>query len=224
MSMHELKHLYIEKLRRKYELSERDYDVLYKFSHSFDDELRWEAAELLCDHYTPKAEKVLRRMTYDRCYIVRLNAVDSLCIGKSKKTLKRLYILTKSRDELIRMYAYQSTNDIIGNRNIREEKRRYLKWIQGGVLESDSSDKVKLVMYGELYKMGFLKYLVRFNEIVKRMIKEKDNKEVWLILNILKSIMDDTVYDYETIMKIVRSLRSIANSKQIEKIEKLLLD
>lgn len=222
--MHELKHLYIEKLRRKYELSERDYDVLYKFSHSFDDELRWEAAELLCDHYTPKAEKVLRRMTYDRCYIVRLNAVDSLCIGKSKKTLKRLYILTKSRDELIRMYAYQSTNDIIGNRNIREEKRRYLKWIQGGVLESDSSDKVKLVMYGELYKMGFLKYLVRFNEIVKRMIKEKDNKEVWLILNILKSIMDDTVYDYETIMKIVRSLRSIANSKQIEKIERLLLN
>ena len=222
--MHELKHLYIEKLRRKYELSERDYDVLYKFSHSFDDELRWEAAELLCDHYTPKAEKVLRRMTYDRCYIVRLNAVDSLCIGKSKKTLKRLYILTKSRDELIRMYAYQSTNDIIGNRNIREEKRRYLKWIQGGVLESDSSDKVKLVMYGELYKMGFLKYLVRFNEIVKRMIKEKDNKEVWLILNILKSIMDDTVYDYETIMKIVRSLRGIANSKQIEKIERLLLN
>lgn len=53
--MHELKHLYIEKLRRKYELSERDYDVLYKFSHNFDDELRWEAAELLCDHYTPKA-------------------------------------------------------------------------------------------------------------------------------------------------------------------------
>lgn len=109
--MHELKYLYVEKLRRKYELSEKDYKVLYRFSHSIDNELRWEAAELLCDHYTPKAEKVLRRMTYDRCYIVRLNAVDSLCIGKDKKTLKRLYVLTKSRDELIRMWTYVNTLD-----------------------------------------------------------------------------------------------------------------
>lgn len=221
--MHELKYLYVEKLRRKYELSEKDYKVLYRFSHSIDNELRWEAAELLCDHYTPKAEKVLRRMTYDRCYIVRLNAVDSLCIGKDKKTLKRLYVLTKSRDELIRMYAYQSTNDIIRNRNIREETSRYLKWIQGGVLEKDFSDKVRIAMYGELYKMGFREYLVRFDVIVKKKIREEDNREVWLILNILKDIMDEADYDYNAIMEIAGSLRSIANPKQLQKIEKLLL-
>lgn len=223
ISMYELKHLYVEKLCRKYKLSKRDYDVLYKFSHSFDDELRWEAAELLCDHYTPKAEKVLRRMTYDRCYIVRLNAVDSLCIGKTKKTLRRLYMLTKSRDELIRMYAYQSTNDIIINRNIRKEKNRYLRWIQSGVIENDPSDKVKLVMYGEFYKMGLQKYLAQFDEIVKKKIKAKDNREVWLILNILKNIIDTADYDYEAIMKIIESLGEIANPKQLEKIEKLLL-
>lgn len=221
--MYEFKHLYVEKLRRKYELSEKDYKVLYRFSHSIDNELRWEAAELLCDHYTPKAEKVLRRMTYDRCYIVRLNAVDSLCIGKAKKTLRRLYILTKSKDELLRMYAYQSTNDIIRNRNIREEISRYLKWIQGGVLEKDSSDKVKLVMYGEFYKMGFGEYLSRFNEIVKKKIRKKENREVWLILNILKSIMDDADYDYKAVMEILGSLRCIANPKQLQKIEKLML-
>lgn len=221
--MYELKYLYIEKLRRKYELSKKDYDILYKFSRSINNELRWEAAELLCDHYTPKAERVLRRMTYDKCYIVRLNAIDSLCIGKSKKTLRRLYMLTRSKDELIRMYAYQSTNDVIKNRDVCEEKRRYLQWIQGGVIEKDSSDKIKLVMYGEFYKIGFRKYLVQFDEIVKREIKEKDNGEVWLILNILKSIMDDADYDYEAIMEIISSLRSIANSKQLEKIERLLL-
>lgn len=221
--MYELKYLYVEKLRRKCELSENDYKVLYRFSHSLDNELRWEAAELLCDHYTPKAEKVLRRMTYDRCYIVRLNAVDSLCIGKSKKTLRRLYMLTKSKDELIRMYAYQSSNDIIRNRNIREETSRYLRWIQGGVLEKDSSDKVKLAMYGELYKMGFGKYLARFDTIVKKQIEWKDNSEVWLILNILEDIMDDADYDYNVIMEIIGSLRCIANPKQLQKIEKLLL-
>lgn len=219
--MYELKYLYIEKLRRKYELSEEDYKVLYKFSHSIDNELRWETAELLCDHYTPTAERILRRMTYDRCYTVRLNAVDSLCIGKSKKTLKRLYMLTKSRNELIRMYAYQSTNDIIINRNIKEEKRRYLKWIQSGVIDNDSCDKIRLVMYGEFYKMGFQEYLVRFDKIIKKMIREKDNGEVWLILNILKNIMDDTDYDYDAVIKIINSLRSIANRKQLEKVERL---
>ena len=57
--MYEFKHLYVERLRRKYELSEKDYKVLYRFSHSIDNELRWEAAELLCDHYTPKAENIV---------------------------------------------------------------------------------------------------------------------------------------------------------------------
>ncbi len=132
-------------------------------------------------------------------------------------------MLTKSKDELLRMYAYQSTNDIIGNRNIREETSRYLRWIQGGVLEKDSSDKVRLAMYGEFYKMGFGEYLSRFNEIVKKKIRKKENREVWLILNILKSIMDDSDYDYNAIMEILGSLRCIANPKQLQKIEKLML-
>ena len=121
------------------------------------------------------------------------------------------------------MYAYQSTNDIIRNRNIREETSRYLKWIQGGVLEKDFSDKVRIAMYGELYKMGFREYLVRFDVIVKKKIREEDNREVWLILNILKDIMDEADYDYNAIMEIAGSLRSIANPKQLQKIEKLLL-
>lgn len=91
------------------------------------------------------------------------------------------------------------------------------------MIENDPSDKVKLVMYGEFYKMGLQKYLAQFDEIVKKKIKAKDNREVWLILNILKNIIDTADYDYEAIMKIIESLREIANPKQLEKIEKLLL-
>ena len=33
--------------------------------------------------------------------------------------------------------------------------------------------------------------------------------------------MDDADYDYDAVMKIINSLRSIANRKQLEKVERL---
>lgn len=216
------KRFLLENMQKKDELSARDYEILYRYSYDLSYELRSDVAELLCDHYTPKAEKILRRMTYDCHYIVRLNAIDSLCIGRSKKTLKRLYMLTKSKDELIRMYAYMSYNDIIRNRNVRGEKREYTEWVQKAI-KKDSSDKVKLAMYGELYKQRVDNSFNRFSQVVKKVIKEKNVKEVWLILNVLEDIMDSRDYDYDKAIKILKSLRSIANPKQLKKLNKMLL-
>lgn len=211
----------MENMRGKSELSEKDYKYLYRYSHDLNYWTRFEVAELLCNHYTPEAERVLRRLTYDLHYIVRLNAIDSLCIGRTKKSLKRLYRLTKSRDELIRMYAYMSTNDIINNRNIASEKQSYLMWVQSAI-RKDPSNKVRISMYGELYKMGIKKAFAQLEKEVKILVEKQETGEVWLVLNVLEGVIEGSVYSYEKLLDMLNMLRRISNQKQLEKIDRMI--
>lgn len=215
------KRSFIEYARGKDKLSERDYKILYRYSYDLDYWLRCDVAELLCDHYTLKAEEVLRRLTYDLSYIVKLNAIDSLCIGRSERTLRRLYILTKSKDELIRMYAYMSYNDVVKNRNNLRENQSYIMWVQNAV-RRDPSDKVKLSMYGELYKSGIQSAFSQFEKAVEKIVKERKVNEVWLAINVLEEISESGGCEGERITEILESLRGIANQKQTERIEKIL--
>lgn len=72
---------------RKAPLSLEDVSVLVAFAKSKNEPIRSWAAELLVNRYTEQSEEILYHMTYDRCDIVRINAEDSLCIGKQLESL-----------------------------------------------------------------------------------------------------------------------------------------
>ena len=70
--------------------------------------IRSEAASGLVYRYTPESEDVLLQMTYDKNMLVRVEAVDTLCIGHKVDTLKRLEELFQGTNYLTRGYSIAS--------------------------------------------------------------------------------------------------------------------
>lgn len=210
---------YISKLQKKDRLSEKDCIVLCRYAHDVNTELRTDVAELLCDHYSSKVEKTLIRMTYDPAFIVKINAIDSLCIGKSEKALKRLYVLSKSHNELIRAYAVMSSADIITNRAIKEESRKFLAWLQG-FIKQEKSNCVKIMLLEILYKNGDKRSLNQMIDIITREVNESESKNVWLIINVLDEILDKENYD--EIIEVLKVLLKHANMEQKKRIIEII--
>lgn len=212
---------YISKLQKKDRLSEKDCIALCKYAHDVSTELRTDVAELLCDHYSSKVEKTLIRMTYDPTFIVKINAIDSLCIGKSEKALKRLYVLSKSYNELIRAYAVMSSADIIANRGIKEENRKFLVWLQR-FIKQEKSNCVKIMLLEILYKNGDKQSLNQMIDIITKEVNEGESRNVWLIINVLDEILDKENCDevVEFLIVLLKYVNTEQKKRIIEMIQK----
>lgn len=208
----------IQSMFSKKHLSEEDYKYLYVYSVYPDSDIRIDVAQLLCDRYSVRAEKVLLRMTYDIDETVKLNVVDSLSMGKRKRTLKRLSRLTKSKNDLLRAYAHMSYCNVIVNRNIKMEKRNYIKWVMESLLKEES-DIVKLMLESELYIHGMKSYFKNIEKIIRQEMLIGFTENIWLILNILEEIYDEN--NYQRIQKLLYLIEEKANLKQKERIKEL---
>ena len=59
----------------------------------------WTAAEILVGWYTPENERLLYNLTYDKAELVCVDATDSLCIGRTRRSLSRLRDLMVDKAE-----------------------------------------------------------------------------------------------------------------------------
>lgn len=164
--------------------------VLHFLSLFPDSEVRCDVAELLCSNYSLWNEVTLIRMTFDRDELVRLNAIDSLCIGKTKLALRRLLRLSYSKNELIRAYCYLSIIDVLNNRNKTYEKRSYFHYIIKR-LKMERSDKVLLMVNSSLYVSGVKSCITAIIKVIKKQINT-DMKDYFLIMNVIDEILDNS--------------------------------
>ncbi len=99
----------IEELNDKYLiLNEKEMKFLRKCLKSRKQDVRWTAAEILVGWYTPENERLLYNLTYDKAELVCVDATDSLCIGRTRRSLSRLRDLMEDKRTLVRGYAVAS--------------------------------------------------------------------------------------------------------------------
>ena len=129
-------------MRRKVDLNElkEEYLILNKKemryvrkgakSRNWDD--RDVVAEILAGWYTAENERLLYNLTFDKHEMVCVDAVDSLCIGRTRRSLNRLRELMQDRRILVRGYAVRSFFDVWVNCFSwnRRSMKAYLRFVE----------------------------------------------------------------------------------------------
>ncbi len=172
-------------------ISAEDVRNLVSFAKSKNELIRSWAAELLVNRYTEQSEEILYHLTYDRCDIVRLDAVDSLCIGKQLKSLQRLEYLFEDSDYLIRGYAVLSHYDVTVNiygENYNADNR-YIDLMKG-LLASEESAWVKVCIFNNLYLCGYEPGLDKIADILDEAAGDSDFEVVWCVLHTMDDLLD----------------------------------
>ena len=92
----------------------------------------WTAAEILVGWYTPENERLLYNLTYDKAELVCVDATDSLCIGRTRRSLSRLRDLMEDKRSRVRGYAVLSFFQVWVNCFSWNEKsmRAYLRFAE----------------------------------------------------------------------------------------------
>lgn len=160
---------------------------LYTLSKSKNLYFRTKAAELLVDHHTNKSEDILYHMTFDREYVVTLNAVDSLCIGKTLKSLQRLDALVSDEDYMIRGYAVMSYCDVYLNMYGQIEENVLNKLRSG--LSEEANDWTRAIILEMLYLYDSEEYLDNLLSLLYKCVEKQEYEAVWCIINIFAEIV-----------------------------------
>lgn len=106
---------------------------MYRMSQDKNPIIRWTLAKALVNRYTAESEEILRNMADDKNRLVRINAIDSLCIGREKETLELLKErMKRNYSKMESGYAVYSYFDVYVNRYgyNRESMRRYLEEVK----------------------------------------------------------------------------------------------
>lgn len=180
----------------------------------------WEkVTEELCSYEERWAERILRRMTYDLNWIVKINAVESLGTGQELKSLRRLKKLTNSKDELIRTYAYVSLIDVVMNRAHDSEIEGMLYWLKRRY-RRENSELMKLFVVPALYGYGYEEAFIEFQKLVNRNLKMENiykNDYTWRMIHALEYMSNDT--NHRQIEEELRRIKPFLNNVQKNYIE-----
>ena len=182
-------------------------------------DFREKVTEELCSYEERWAERILRRMTYDLNWIVKINAVESLSTGRELKSLRRLKKLTNSKDELIRTYAYVSLIDVVMNRAYDSEIAGMLRWLKRRY-RHESSELVKLFVVPALYGYGYEEAFIEFQKLVDRNLKMENickNDYTWRMIHALEYMSNDT--NHRQIEEELRKIKPFLNNVQKNYIE-----
>lgn len=188
-------------------------------SFHWNPDIREKVTEELCSYEERWAERILRRMTYDLNWIVKINAVESLGIGRELKSLRRLKKLTNSKDELIRTYAYVSLIDVVMNRAHDSEIEGMLYWLKRRY-RRENSDLVKLFVVPALYGYGYEEAFIEFQKLVNRNLKMENiykNDYTWRMIHALEYMSNDT--NHRQIEEELRKIKPFLNNVQKNYIE-----
>ena len=103
--------------------------LIQRLCHDKNTIVRSSVAIALVQRYDPGSEKILLDMTYDKNSLVRIEAVDTLCIGRCTCTLERLKELFQDPNYMIRGYAVVSYFNVWINcyGYTKESMRDYIK-------------------------------------------------------------------------------------------------
>ena len=166
-------------------------DKLCNLAYSRNAEIRKKVASLLVDQYSERNETVLYHLTFDKEDIVKLEAVDSLCIGKTEMSLQRLKKLCRDDDYYVRYFAIQSFCDVFTriHGQTAEAKQILITFLQKLIIEEEAG-LVRLAIYKGLFLCGDSDASAKIVSLLVDAMKKNDNRFISPALNILCEMTD----------------------------------
>lgn len=182
---------YILKVEYCEEFSDAQLDKLCNLAYSQNAEIRSKVASLLVDQYSERSETVLYHLTFDKEDIVKLEAVDSLCIGKTEMSLQRLKKLCRDDDYYVRYFAIQSFCDVFTriHGQTAETKQILITFLQKLMIEEEAG-LVRLAIYKGLFLCGDSDASAKIVSLLVDAMKKSDNRFISPALNILREMTD----------------------------------
>ena len=175
---------------------------MYRMEKDKNPVIRWSMAKALVNRYAPESEKVLRRMACDKNRMVRVEALDSLRIGREEETLWFLKEkMGNASGRMERGYAAGSYFDVWVNcyGYHRESMRKYLESIE------------------EFYKKEDNLWVSVSYERNRYLAGEKDALE-----NLVATLADESIEDYHVRYAVLNILREIKNTFCMDGIKNVL--
>lgn len=173
---------------------EDDIRYLRQLAKAKNSEIRSKVAELLSTCEQEFAEAILFKMTYDKNEIVRADAVDSLGIGKSQQSFRRLrHLMECDRSELVQFHAVLSYVDVFWNMDQVSVTEEALIEELEFLLKKEELDHVKLSYYEALYNLGRTMYLDDLLCLLQDASKANNGTLVWHALHSLENILNDNL-------------------------------
>lgn len=185
-------------IKKEYIPSEKELEMVYRLSRDRSSEIRELVPPVVRQRYSPINEEILRHMTYDKDFFVRLNAVEFLHIGRTVESMKRLEALLSDEDYLMRFYTVYPHFSLWMNIDnySQDSKDRYLEMIQK-FYESEQDDLVRIAYDEEMYLAG-------------------DESKLNHLLETLDKEIGSIGYPVKTqVMNALETIRNLKNEKQI---------
>lgn len=190
--------------------------TIQRLSQDKNSEIRQELASWLVLFDNEEIEDVLYQMLFDKNGMVRLAAVDSICMGRQEKTIEKVKTMMGGQGYLIRAYAVLTMFDLITNRYGRNEDavKRYEE-IVAPYYQVEKNERVLIDYYQNQFHMDNEKGLEMLGKSYMHAVDEGDAGLVWPLLHIFRDIknsnnekkIDDILnYRMEHILPVQREL------------------
>ena len=186
-------------------LNEKEMRYVRKGVKSRNWDIRNVTAKILAGWYTVENEQLLYNLSFDKEEMVCVNAVDSLCIGRTRRTLNRLRELMQDKRTLVRGYAVESFFDVWVNCfswNHRSMKA-YLRFVEN--IEKKEKSKWVKTCYD------------------RNRVLAQDRRRLEHLFYILEHGREVNHYISSAAVSIIRELRNINNQNYIDgRLEKVV--
>lgn len=165
------------------------------------------AARILVNADLKEAEEILQHLVHDEDLFVRMEACDSLRIGKTLKTYKLLKnTVEKDKSNLVRGYAISSLGYVAVEINQKKELIEFLEKI----LLTEKVEFTKIFIFTVLYDLGKEEYLTDLLAFINS--KRYQNREI--VIENLYRIVNDRNKDV--------ILKALMEQKNIETIDSVI--
>ena len=167
------------------EITDEGLELLEKYSHDRNKDIRYRAAEALALTGSPKAESILLRLLDDKDNMVRVNACDSLGMSGTQRAIEPLKKHVGSTAcNLERGYAVSSLADIAVAIGTEGEMTAFLETS----LETEQDVWVRNHYYRSLYPLGKGEYL----QLLLDSLDDENYQNRCEVVNLLSDIADDS--------------------------------
>ena len=152
-------------------------------------EVRMALAEQLVLFDCDEVEDILCSMLDDKNRMVRLEAVDSLSVGRHEESIEKVAAMLVKEGSMIRMYAALTLFDLITNAyGMNAKAFEKYRQIVKSEFENEKNPRVLLVYYQNEYYMQPEKGLYLFKDIYTYILDNERYDLAWTILHILSEI------------------------------------
>lgn len=136
-----------------------------------------------------EVEDILYGMLDDKNRMVRLEAVDSLSVGRHEESIKKVAAMLVKEGCMIRMYAVTTLFNLITNAyGMNERAFEKYNLIVKSSFQAEKNQRVLLAYYQNEYYMQPKKGILLLKEIYTDILDNEKYDLVWTILHILSEI------------------------------------